>query len=516
MKIIVILVLAYVLLIQSIGSIALWDPDEPRQAIMAREMMERHDYIHTYLNGKPYLEKPPFFSWMIVLAAKIRGNLDEFSSRIPSAVAATLLVLITFSLGCMLLDREAGLLSAVVLLTNYQFLSNAREAVMDMTFAFFIGLTIFLAYLSVNKGRKWVFALSFVSSSLAILTKGPAGLVIPAGTIFVYLIAKKDLKRFFIPLAAGCILSSLVASIWFLLAGEAYWREFILRQNVTRYTHAFDHIENVFYYFQKLFFNFLPWSILLPFSLYHAVRKRYWLPLIWFSFTFLFFEFSMSKRAIYLISLYPAAALLCGLYLKDRWPWLITRPVTGLLVRCFALLLTLLPVAGTVALRLFPNPMVAAFREGPATLYVYITVLFAAGGVVFYYALRKSQKGSIVALCFYFVVMGFFYGAYYMPVMDKAFKSPRRITDELKGISKQTEIYTYGFSSAGIIFYVGRPIHTFNDISEIKDDKHDILLIVEDGPATHMKGELDARFRSFAKARYEKEYYTLYVRRDGR
>ena len=88
MRTLLILCLAYVLFIHGLGSTSLWDPDEPRQAIMAREMMARGDYIHPYLNGLPYLEKPPLHPWLIVAAAKLTGKINEFSARIPSAVAA--------------------------------------------------------------------------------------------------------------------------------------------------------------------------------------------------------------------------------------------------------------------------------------------------------------------------------------------------------------------------------------------------------------------------------------------
>ena len=181
------MLLSFALFIHNLGSIALWDPDEPRQAIMAREMIERNDYIHPYLNGEPYLGKPPFYSWMIVLASKMTGNLDEFASRVPSAVAAGLLVVIAFCLGRRLADSWTGFISGMVLLTNYQFLGNARESVMDMTFAFFIGLTILLNYLAVNRENRWLLMLSFIPASLAILTKGPAGLMIPGCVTFIYL-----------------------------------------------------------------------------------------------------------------------------------------------------------------------------------------------------------------------------------------------------------------------------------------------------------------------------------------
>ncbi len=136
MRTLLILCLAYILFIHGLGNISLWDPDEPRQAIMAREMLARGDYIHPYLNGLPYLEKPPLHPWLIMLTARVTGKIDEFSSRLPSALAATLLLLFTYFLGRRLDHEVSGFLGALILATNYQFLGNARESVMDMTSPF--------------------------------------------------------------------------------------------------------------------------------------------------------------------------------------------------------------------------------------------------------------------------------------------------------------------------------------------------------------------------------------------
>jgi 4-amino-4-deoxy-L-arabinose transferase-like glycosyltransferase len=325
MRTAVILVLAYILFVHGLGSISLWDPDEPRQVIMAQEMIDRGDYVRPYLNGLPYLEKPPLYSWLIVLTAKVTGKLNEFSSRFPSAVAATLLLLLTYWLGRRLDHEVSGFLSALILATNFQFLGNARESVMDMTFAFFIGLSIFLGYFALEKEKKWLMPVALLPCAFAILTKGPAGLVIPVAVLFLYCLATRRLRNMFFPMTAGVLLSLAVASIWFILAGKAYTDEFLLRQNITRYTTGFDHIEPFTYYFHKLFVNFLPWSIALPFATFFAYRRRLWLPLIWFLFTFIFFEISKSKRAIYLLSCYPACALLVGIYLKERWYVLVEK-----------------------------------------------------------------------------------------------------------------------------------------------------------------------------------------------
>jgi 4-amino-4-deoxy-L-arabinose transferase-like glycosyltransferase len=512
----IILAVAFVLFFLSLGATSLWDPDEPRQAIMAREMMERGDYIHPYLNGRPYLDKPPLYPWMIVVAARISGGLNEFSARVPSAIAATLLLLVTFFLGRMLINKEVGFISVLVLATNYQYLSNARESVMDMTFAFFVGLTVFLNYITLSRDKRLLFALSFIPASLAILTKGPAGLVIPAGVMFFYLLVEGKWKRFITPLIAGCILSAAIASIWFFVAGDEYIKEFIFRQNITRYTNAFDHKESLFYYFPKLFFNFLPWSMFLPFGLVHAWKKKYWLPFIWFVATFLFFELSQSKRAIYLISLYPASALICGLYLKDTWARLVERTDTNHVLKVLAVLLALLPAAVAIALSFLPSSdMIDVFRSGPRSLYVYLGFLLAGAVLFFVMLIRRSQRMALASFIIYLVIAGYFYNVWYMPLLDRSSKSLRLMTDELMPYKKTKEFYTLGFDSAGVIFYIGKPIHMYVDIEEIKKSKDDILLIVKDESSVHLKEKLEETFQPIQGVQYEREYYTFYVRKHG-
>lgn len=515
MKVIILLFLSYILFIHNLGSVALWDPDEPRQAIVAREMVERNDYIHPYLNGEPNLWKPPFYSWMIILTSKITGNLNEFASKVPSGIAAGLLVLIIFFLGRQLADPNAGFLSGLVLLTNYQFLGNARESVMDMTFAFFIGLTIFLNYLAVKRGNWWQFVLSFIPASLAILTKGPAGLLIPACIAFINILILKKGKKFTLPMICGCILSAAIAMIWFLLAGMEYFNDIILKHSITRYVNAFDHKENLFYYFHKLFFNFLPWSILLPFSIYHAFKMKYWLPLVWFLFTFLFFELSTSKRAIYILSLYPACALLCGLYLKDKWSWLAGESRANIFLKIFAFLLACLPLAGIAALLFLQDETIAQFKANPL-IYVYITVIFITGAMFLYALVKKSEKKALFLMFTYLVLTGFFHNYCYLPVIDKAFKSPRLITDNLKDFAKGKEVFLYGTNSDGLIFYIGKPTKILLTPEDIKKhSKADSVIIIPENDAKKVGADLNMFYRPTKKINYEREAYILYVGKDG-
>jgi len=508
MRTLVILGLAYILFIHGLGAISLWDPDEPRQAIMAREMVQRGDYIHPYLNGSPYLEKPPLYSWLIILASKLTGGINELASRLPSAIAAALLLLITYFIGKRLDHEVSGFLSALILATNFQFLGNAREAVMDMTFAFFIGLAIFLGYLCIDKGKKGLFPLALLPCALAIITKGPAGIVIPVAVLFFYCIATRNLKAYFGPLILGFFLALAVSSLWFGLAGKAYMNEFILHQNINRFTTGFDHVEPFTYYFQKLFTNFLPWSIALPFACFFAYRRRLWLPLFWLLFTFVFFDASKSKRAIYLLSCYPACALLVGIYLKERWYVLVEKGWTTVILCIVSLGLLALPALLFPAMHRVPlvHEMLGNDPLFPAAL----VVIFGASGLAFFLSiLQKSPGKGFLALFIYLVCLAFFYHSLYLPVIDREQKSVKLITDQMHGAQKNHPVYMYGFNSPALIYYVGKPVTILQSPAELPAEKDDIILVVEDkGSNTEPFKGLFPRAKS---VRYEKIDYVIFT-----
>jgi 4-amino-4-deoxy-L-arabinose transferase-like glycosyltransferase len=295
------------------------------------------------------------------------------------------------------------------------------------------------------------------------------------------------------------------------LAGEAYAREFLLHQNLARYTTGFDHIETSLYYFHKLFFNFLPWSILLPFSLVHAWKRKLWFPLVWFIFTFLFFEFSRSKRAIYLLSCYPAAALLTGIYLKDSWHSLAEGPMTKWLVRAFGLILMLLPLAAVAVL-----PHVKAYRalfpQGD-TLLMTAAIVLCVVGLLFFYNLIKSRPGwSLHPLFAYLVVCAIVYHSFYMPVLDRQVKSIRLVTSQVQ--AGPSDVYMYRVNSPALIYYMGRPVKIIHEPQEIENSGRNVTVIAEKRPETTRK--LAPLFDVVKDVRYEKDTYSIYERSHGR
>ena len=77
------------------GAFGLIGADEPRYAQVAREMLERHDWITPLLNGRPWLEKPPLYYWQAMAIYSILGVSDT-AARMPAAIDATLLVVAVY------------------------------------------------------------------------------------------------------------------------------------------------------------------------------------------------------------------------------------------------------------------------------------------------------------------------------------------------------------------------------------------------------------------------------------
>ena len=101
------IVIGLVLFLFYTWSMPLIDPDEPRYASTASDMVMNNNWIVPHFNGAPRINKPPLFYWAIAISYKIFG-ISEFSARLPATLAAIGTVLITYLWGRQLEDRKNG------------------------------------------------------------------------------------------------------------------------------------------------------------------------------------------------------------------------------------------------------------------------------------------------------------------------------------------------------------------------------------------------------------------------
>ncbi len=325
-RLLVLLLVGSALYLFRLGGHDLWPPDEPRFGLVAREMWESGDHVVLSVNHALYTDKPPLFFWAINLLALLRGGVDEWAARLPSALAGILALALIMRLGERLYDRRSGFLAALVFATSPQIAERARWASIDMTLNLFVLGAIVLIW----RGRLAPGSssasnrLAWAAMGLATLAKGPVGLLLPLLATLPVLCLERDLKsirRLFLPsgilIYLGVILAWLLP--WALRLGASEALRIIWHQSAERYVAAWNGRQPVWYYLWQFPLNFFPWILFFPAAVREALsredregRTASRFLLTWIAAIGLFFSFSTGKRALYIIPLYPAASLLVG------------------------------------------------------------------------------------------------------------------------------------------------------------------------------------------------------------
>jgi len=314
----------------------LWEPEELRYSETAREMVDHGEYFVMHLNGLVYHEKPPLYFYSMALCTRVFGGFNVWAMRFPTALAGFGCCVLAFLLARHLYGQEAGMLSAVVLFTTPYFAMTTAEARMDVLLTFFIMLSLYWFCLAFteryHEGRRLLGA--WVCFALGTLTKGPIGLVLPLLTIVGYLLWRRNWRYLWTRkwwMLLGLVLFALIVSAWLAPAcqqgGPEFTRNILFKQNIQRYTNAWDHEGKPLYAYVWIFpLAFLPWTLFLPSFVYRAERRSkaggaddLALPIAWWIVIFLFFSFSSGKRTVYMVPLEPAAAILVGWVLSKFW-----------------------------------------------------------------------------------------------------------------------------------------------------------------------------------------------------
>src|SRR5579864_9505455 len=150
-----------------LGQFGLIGADEPRYAQVAREMLERGDWITPVLGGNAWLEKPPLYYWQAMLAYAVFGVSDA-AARVPAAIDATLLVIAVY-LFFRRFRRGVEVDAALIAASCAGMIGYARAASMDMALAaaFSIGMLAWWAWR--ESGTRAYLAAFYVSIALGML-----------------------------------------------------------------------------------------------------------------------------------------------------------------------------------------------------------------------------------------------------------------------------------------------------------------------------------------------------------
>ena len=321
-KFLLVLIPILFLYFYNLGYNAVWMPNESFYADSAKNMLKTGDFLTPIYNGELRLNKPPVTYWIVSLGYEVFG-FNELGLRFFHALLGVLTGVITYLFTKKITRSEnTAALSFLILCLSFIFIANARYASPEIPFTFFITLSLYLWYEYYTKKKEALFWLALTSSSLAVLTKGPAGFVLPAGVVFFYLLLNDPKELLKLKYYAGTVFVFFLSGWWFLyqylVNKEEFLRVFI-KENLKR-IYALQK-DPFYFYVLDLNVSFLPYSFIFFLALFWALkekRRNLSFPLVWFFFIFLVFSIVKMKIPVYIMSAYPAMAIITAEFLNSR------------------------------------------------------------------------------------------------------------------------------------------------------------------------------------------------------
>ncbi len=324
-----------------LGTPALFDLDEGAFSAATWEMLQRGDFITTFLNGEPRFDKPILIYWLQALSVSAFG-LHEWTLRLPSALAASAWVIATYYFAKPRMPRQQAILAAVMVATSAMIVIIGRAATADAVLNLLITLALFDIWRYWEQPTRMRHFRVFFWLGLGFLCKGPIAVAIPfLVSAFLYLSNgqwQRWLQTVFHPYGLSVFLA--VAAPWYILEylaqGQAFIDGFFLKHNVSRFAETMEgHGGYLWYYLVALPFIIMPFGGLLvqflgkKWALFPAGDQLSRFLGVWFVLVLVLFSFSSTQLPHYLLyGITPLLLLLAQHTGANPQRWLAVLPAT--------------------------------------------------------------------------------------------------------------------------------------------------------------------------------------------
>lgn len=470
---------------------------EPREAVVALSMLKDGNWILPVNNGVDIAYKPPFFHWLIAIFSLPSGHVTEYTSRLPSALALTVMVVQTFRFYAKRTNQNAAFVTAAVLLTSFEVHRAGVACRVDMVLTCMMVLSLFELYKWYERGFKGIPIGGVLCLSGAFLTKGPVGTLLPLSVVALFSLLKGKpfwgiAWRFF----AVLVLSLILPAIWYLAAyheGGERFLDLVYEENVLRLLGKMSyesHVNPWYYNIMTIVTGFLPYTILALATLFvlrwkkflvlleapHTWPKRTmeWIKktdeirlFTWLSFAviFVFYCIPKSKRSVYLLPVYPFLAYYIAemlLWIKAKHSRILTS--YGHFVAVLSLLIVV--ALAIIRLGLLPAFTVGQGKQSADTVSIlnalhssplYITNLLALSLPLFasLYFWTKRKKHLLGGTLFVTFSLWFSIDGSILPLILNA-KSDKPKAEYINELAPTGEIYSYRTDVTP-----GNPMHPF-------------------------------------------------------
>lgn len=164
--------------------------DAAQYAEMSWEMLTTGSYLKVYNLGANYLDKPPLLFWLNSISMALFG-VSNFSYKLPSVLFVLLGVLSTYKLARLYYDSTTASMAAVMLATTQAAFLITNDVRTDTMLMGAVAFATWQTAAYFERGKWQHLLLMGVGIALAMLTKGPIGLIAPGASLFLYVVLKK-------------------------------------------------------------------------------------------------------------------------------------------------------------------------------------------------------------------------------------------------------------------------------------------------------------------------------------
>ena len=484
---------------------SLVDDVDSVQAQLARNILMTGDWVSGHINGLVYLDKAPAIYWLVAIFYKIFG-VHDWAARIPVALSAIAVCLVTAAFGVWAFGRRAGYYAGLCMATCVGLWLFTRVLLPDalLTCTIALALWSFLRALEEEEPhpRFWSIVLA-VCLGVGFLVKSVIGLAFPVATGVIYLLATRQLfsartwKR--LHPFTGALIALVIAAPWHILAtlrnppyfvftlqsvpGQYHgflWNYFINEQVLRflnrRYPRDYNTVPRLWFWLLHLVWLF-PWSVYFPaiaklsFKPVDRAGRTRLLAICCAGFILVFFTFSTTQE-YYSMPAYPAIALLLGSAMAAGGDWIRRGTRALAVVAAFAALVIAailihvrgIPTPGDISEALSHHPKAYTLSLGhmqDLTLdsFAYLRVPLVMAGIAFLIGalgtFRASAQRAFLAAALMMVL--FFHAARLAMVTFDPYLSSRPLAAALQAAPEGTLIaqgFYYQFSS--VFFYTNR------------------------------------------------------------
>jgi 4-amino-4-deoxy-L-arabinose transferase-like glycosyltransferase len=460
-----------IVILAGIGLRDPWPPDEPRFALMAKEMWDTGNWFFPHRGGEIYPDKPPMVMWMILLFYGLIGNL-KIAFLLPSAILSMCTFWMTYDIAKRLYNPKVGLYAGFLLAITLHFILQAKSGQLDAPVAFWVMLGSYglLRHLILGPAWKWYY-LAFFAMGMGIITKGVGFL--PVLMLFGLIIVSpawyeknnKQLLKWFV----GIFFLLLAVSLWLipmLIQVEnnptpdvlAYRDNILLKQTVNRYAKSWAHHQPFYYYVLEVIPLFwLPLSLFIPWLIkpikkaFVNKERRIIYPMVMVFFVIFFFSLSKGKRAEYMLPILPMFVLIVAPYFE----MLVTNK--GIQRLLLALVLVLSMVFSLIGLAgIFEVEKISRLT---AKYFVNPWYWMASLGLFGLIVVALFRKNAIKMYTIFITGLWLSYGLWALPLVDKAMSTQPMMAAIAKVIPKDADLGLVGMREKLLLHTKWKTIH---------------------------------------------------------